>query len=268
MSNNNGISATALPPGADASYVERMVARAEQGGATFDTPAQADFAPPIAPEFRSKFGSPKAAAAASASDLLIYKEGGTTMEIEVSQAVAMGLIRPAAGGGFEAIPTNERQLAEQAQRQEEQQEQQKAADEREAARLTGEEPDEALQGAIDDINSVVPAPVINSAVEEFVANGGLNSKTFGALAQSVGLHPVQARLMTQRLADGYVRQADLAVSTHGISANEADAAYAWMAEHHPGDHKNAMRALVFASDTKPLKALAAKYAAFKRGGDI
>lgn len=265
---NTKIPPSALPPGADASYVDRMVQRAEAGGATFDAPAQATFTPPAAPEFRSKFGSPKAAAAAAANDLLIYSAGGTTMEIEVSQAVAMGLIKPAAGGGYEPISTVEQQMADQAQEQEEQQELQRASKEREAARLTGEEPDEALQGAIDDINSVVPAPVINSAVEEFVSKGGLDSKTFGALAQSVGLHPVQARLMTQRLAHGYVRQADLIVSTHGISANEADTAYAWMAEHHPGEHKNAMRALILASDAKPLKALAAKYAAFKRGGDI
>ncbi len=268
MSNNNGIPATALPPGADASYVERMVARAEQGGATFDTPAQAEFAPPMAPEFRSRFGSPKAAAAASAEDLLIYKAGDTVMEIEASQAVAMGLIRPAAGGGFEAIPTVERQISEQAQRQEEEQERQKASEEREAMRATGDEPSQELQAAIDRANASVPGQVITSFVEDYVKNGSLDYGQFARATRSAGLSAEHAEAMATGMVDGFRQQADLAVATQGIPVNETEALYAWAAEHYPSDHRNAVRALVLASDAKPLKALARKYAAFKRGGDI
>lgn len=268
MSNNHGLPASALPPGASPDYVDQMVQRAEQSGATFDTPAQAEFAPPMAPEFRSRFGSPKAAAAASAGDLLIYNAGGKAMEIEVSQAVAMGLIRPAAGGGFEAIPTVERQLAEQAQRQEEQQEQQKAADEREAMRATGDEPSRELQAAIDRANASVPGQVITSFVEDYVKNGSLDYGQFVRATRSAGLSAEHAEAMATGMVDGFRQQADLAVATQGIPGNEAEALYAWAAEHYPSDHRNAVRALVLASDAKPLKALARKYSAFKRGGDI
>lgn len=265
MSNNNGIPATALPPRADASYVERMVQRAEQGGATFDTPTQAEFAPPAAPEFRSRFGSPKAAAAASAGDLLIYNAGGTAMEIEVSQAVTMGLIRPAAGGGFEGIPTTERQLAEQAQRQEEEQERQKASVEREAMRATGDEPSRELQAAIDRANASVPGQVITSFVEDYVKNGSLDYGQFVRATRSAGLSAEHAEAMATGMVDGFRQQADLAVATQGIPVHEAEALYAWAAEHYPSDHRNAVRALVLASDAAPLKALARKYSQARRG---
>lgn len=264
---NSSIPPSALPPGADASYVDRMVQRAEQGGATFNTPQHAEFTPPGAPEFRSKFGSAKAAAAATANDLLIYNAGGTTMEIEVGQAVTMGLIRPAAGGGFEAIPTVERQLAEQAQRQEEQQELQKAAEEREALRATGDEPSRELQAAIDRANASVPGQVITGFVEDFVSHGSLDYGQFVRATRSVGLDAERAEALATGIVEGFRQQADLAVMTQGIPAHEADELYQWAAEHHPADHKNAVRALVLASDAKPLKALALKYAAFKRGGD-
>lgn len=267
MSNNNGIPASALPPGADASYVDRMVKRAEQGGATFDTPAQAEFVPPSAPTFRTKFGSPKAAGAANADDLMVYNSGGKEIPMEVSQAVALGLIKPAAGGGYEPISTVERQQAEQAQRQEEQQELQRASEEREALRATGEEPSRELQATIDRVNASVPAPVINGMVEEFVSHGSLDYGQFVRAARSVGLDAERAEAMVTNMYDGFRQQADLVVSTSGVPAHETDELYAWAATHHPADHKNAMRALVFSSDTKPLKALAAKWTATKRGDE-
>lgn len=190
------------------------------------------------------------------------------MEIEVAQAVTMGLIRPAPGGGYEAISTVERQQAEQAQRQEEQQELQKASEEREALRATGDEPSRELQAAIDRANASVPGQVITGFVEDFVSRGSLDYGQFVRATRSVGLDAERAEAMATSVVEGFRRQADLAVATQGIPASETDALYQWAAEHHPADHKNAVRALVLASDAKPLKTLAAKWAAFKRGGDV
>lgn len=258
---------SALPPGADASYVDRMVQRAEQGGATFDTPTQAEFAPPAAPEFRSRFGSHKAAAAAAANDLLIYNAGGTTMEIEVSQAVAMGLIKPAAGGGYEPISTVERQMAEKAQREELQQEQQQASAEIEEKRKTGDEPDQDHQATVNRLNAIVPAKITNDFLDDYIRSGSISLKQVHGAARAIGIDAEAAEGLSMDAYEGYRRQADLAVSTQGVPAHEADALYAWASQHHPVDARNAVRALVIASDAQPLKALARKYSAFKLGGD-
>lgn len=268
MSNNHGLPASALPPGASPDYVDQMVQRAEQGGATFDTPKQAEFVPPAAPEFRSRFGSPKAAAAARAGDLLIYNAGGTTMEIEASQAVAMALIRPAAGGGFEAIPTVERQLSEQAQRQEEEQEQMRASAEIEEKRKTGDEPDREHQATVERLNATVPPQVTNSFLDAYIRTGSIDRKQVHEAARSIGIDAEAAEGLSMDLYEGFRRQADLAVSTQGVPAPEAEAFYAWASQSHPVDVRNAVRALVVASDARPFKDLARKYAAFKRGGDI
>jgi len=262
---NNSIPPSALPPGADASYVDRMVQRAEQGGATFDNaPSRTDFAPPTAPEFKSKAGFSRAPAAASGDDLLIVDlGGGQRTEIEVSQAVIMGLVRPAAGGGFEAIPTIERQQVEQAKRQEEQQTQVKASEEREALRQTGDEPSRELQADIDRINAVVPPPMVDSIVREFVQEGSLDHGQFVRAARSVGLDAARAEGLVTNAYEGYRRQSDLAVSSY-VPAHETDALYQWAAENHPVDHKNAVRSLVLASDAKPIRRLAALFAAAKR----
>jgi len=261
--NNHGIPSSALPPGASPDYVKQMVARAEQGGAAFDKPAQAEFAPPSAPTFKTKFGSPKAAAAAADNDLLIYNAGGTAMEIEVSQAVTMGLIKPAAGGGYEAISTVERQQAEQAHRQEEEQTQLKASEEREALRQTGDEPSRELQADIDRINAVAPPQMVDSIVREFVQEGSLDHGQFVRAARSIGLDAARAEGLVTNAYEGYRRQSDLAVSSY-VPAHETDALYQWAAENHPVDHKNAVRSLVLASDAKPIRRLAALYAASKR----
>jgi hypothetical protein len=269
MADNNSIPASALPPGAGPDYIKQMVARAEQGGSDFgNAPTPSDFSPPMAPQFQTKAGFSRAAAAATADDVLVIDHGGQQITVEVSQAVKSGLIRPAAGGGFEAIPTAERQRAEEAQRQQEQQELQKVSEEREALRATGDEPPRELQAAIDRANASVPGQVITGFVEDFVSHGSLDYGQFVRATRSVGLDAQRAEAMATGLVEGFRQQADLAVMTRGIPASEADALYQWAAEHHPADHKNAVRALVLASDAKPLKALALKYAAFKRGGDV
>jgi hypothetical protein len=244
-----------------------MLTRAEQGGATFETPAQAEFAPPIAPTFRTKFGSPKAAAAATESDLLIYNAGGKEIPMEVAQAVTLGLIKPAAGGGYEPIPTVEREMAEKAHREELQQEQQQASTEIEEKRKTGDEPDSQHQALVERLNAAVPAKITNDFIDDYLRSGTISLRQVHGAARAIGIDAEAAEGLSMNLYEGFRRQADLAVSTQGVPAHEAEALYAWASQHHPVDARNAVRALVVASDVRPLKALALKYAATKRGGD-
>lgn len=269
MSNNHGLPASALPPGAAPDYVDRMVARAEQSAREFgDTSPQSDFSPPLAPQFQTKAGSSLAAGAATPDDILILDRGGQQITVQVSEAVKAGLIRPAPGGGYEAISGVERQAAEKAQREELQQEEARAAAETEEKRKTGDEPDREHQSNVDRLNATVPPQVANAFIDDYIRTGSISLKQVHGAARSIGIEAEVAEGLSVDLYEGYRRQADLAVSTQGVPAPEAEAFYAWASQSHPVDVRNAVRALVVASDARPFKALARKYAAFKRGGDI
>lgn len=268
MTDNNSVPASALPPGASPDYVKQMVARAEQGGSDFGNASpQPGFSPPLAPQFQTKAGFSRAAAAATPDDILVMDHGGQQITVQVSEAVKAGLIKPAAGGGFEAISTVERQMAEKVQREELQQEETQASAEIEEKRKTGDEPDLAAQANVERLNAIVPPQITNAFIDDYIRTGSISLKQVHGAARSIGIEADAAEGLSMDLYEGLRRQADLAVSTQGVPAHEADELYTWATNHHPVDARNAVRALIIASDARPLKALALKYAAFKRGGD-
>jgi len=268
MTDNNSIPDSALPPSAAPDYVKQMIARAEQGGSDFgNARPQPGFSPPLALQFQTKAGFSRAAAAATPDDILVMDHGGQQITVQVSEAVKAGLIKPAAGGGYEPISTVERHMAEKAQREELQQEELQASAEIEEKRKTGDEPDLAHQTNVDRLNATVPPQVANAFVDDYIRTGSISLKQVHGAARSIGIEAEAAEGLSMDLYEGYRRQADLAVSTQGVPPHEAEAFYAWASQSHPVDVRNAVRALVVASDARPFKDLARKYAALKRGGD-
>lgn len=258
-----------VPPGEDPrTYINAMVGKA--GGGNFVTPAldsshatQVAFAP-TALTIRSPAGTSRAPNAAQPGDLLEIEVGGRKVTMRCDDAVRQGFIKQDRDGGYKALSSDDREEARQQVQREQQERQTLNKAELPALRESGDEPDEEAQASINAVTSRVPGEAVSALVEDWVKNGTLSAANVARVGQSVGFSAEQAAGLTTSVVEGLQRQAAAAVATAGIAREEAQAAYDWMAEHYPSEHQNAARALILGSDAKGLKALAAKYVAWKR----
>lgn len=257
-----------VPPGEDPrTYINAMV---NKSGGNFVTPAldsshatQVAFAP-TALTIRSPAGTPRAPNAAQPTDLLEIEVGGRKVTLRCDDAVRQGFLKQDRDGGYKALSSDDREEARQQAKREQQEQQTLDRAELPALREAGDEPDAQVQAAIDAVTSRVPGEAVAALVEDYVSNGSLSAANVARVGQAAGFSADQAAGLTASVVHGLQRQADTAVAASGIPREEVQAAYDWMAQHHPVDHQNAARALILQSDAKGLKALAKKYAAFKR----
>lgn len=265
MSNDTPNLSKAFPPGVDPrAYMEEMVGKAEASG-WYDKPAAAptELPQPRVPTF-SRHGSPVVAANARPGDVIEVDLGdGKLTTVEVEQAVALGMVTRRAGGGYDAIPDAQRDAERAATEQQRQEEQAERVADIEAKRSTGDEPSQETQSAIDTLTRALPGNVVTEFAEEYISKGELNAQSVLRTAEAFGMGAEQTRALVQTLSDGLYTQADTAIGAVGVPAEEADAAYTWMAANYPLEHKNATRSLIMGSNAQPLRDLAKRYVAWR-----
>lgn len=253
-----------VPPGTrdPEAYIRAMAAKAD---ASRDAPVldssrvSATIPPPKTPVFQTKAGMPRVGATATTDDLVMVDVGGGRMTgVEIPQALAMGLIRQAPGGGFEAISG-----APQHTDPTEQERKAQADAALEAKRATGLEPDRETQAAIDFVASVMPGNVQEALVNDYVDNGTLSLAQLSRAAESAGIPQERAMETAEAVVAGLKRQAVAAIATQGIAPEDAESAFQWMQDNYPSEHKFAAMALIKGSETAGLKALAAKYRVYR-----
>lgn len=243
-------------------YVEQMIGRAGLNEPK-NGPASPAVPRPRTLNIASLAGTRAPAAARPGDVVEIEFPGGRIVTVEVEEAVRQGFIKHDRDGGYKPISDDEiaQEKAEQ-QRQQQQDEQQQKA-EVEQKRLTGDAPDAQLQHTIDVVNSWVPPAATTGLIEDAITNGTVSMANLTKVARHTGLTVEQAQQLATSVYDGVYRQASLALTTSGIPAEEVEAVFAYVAEHHALDHKGAIRVLAFNNDTSVFRDLAGKYKAWK-----
>lgn len=258
-----------VPAGEDPkAYINGMVNKYD--GGNFVTPAQDSsqatqvaFAPTTL-TIRSPAGLTRAPNAAQPSDLLELSVNGQKVTLRCDEAVRQGFLKQDRDGGYKALSSDDREDARQQAKHEQEEQQALAKAELPALRERGDEPDEQTQASIEAVTSRVPGDAVAALVQDYATNGSLSAANVARVGQAAGFSADQAAGLTASVVHGLQRQAARAVASSGIPGEEAEAAYDWMSAHYPVEHRNAVVALAMQSDAKGLKALASKYAAWKR----
>ncbi|WP_289298270.1 hypothetical protein [uncultured Reyranella sp.] len=259
-----------VPPGTrdPQAYINAMVAKAEavEGSPVLDSSrVSASFTPPRAPTFQTKQGMPRVGATATADDLVLIDIGGHMTGVEIPQALTMGLIRQSPGGGYEGLaPAGDRMIRAEDVENAIRETKARIAGELEAKRASGDEPDGDTQSAINFVGSIMPGNVQEAFVNDYVENGTLSLAQLSRAAESAGIPPERALATAETVVAGLKRQAVAAVATQGIAPEDAEAAFQWMQDNYPSEHKFAAMALIKGSETTGLKALANKYRLYRQ----
>ena len=192
--------------------------------------------------------------------------GGPPMTMRVDAAVRAGLLEPNGKGGFQ-VPADDtieaRAHAEQAERDEAKRQHEA---ELEGRRAAGDEPDAALQQAIDLAVSRVPAHATSAIVEDAISNGDISASAIAQVSKAAGLTEDQGAGIAHAMWNGFARQAAAAVMSVGVPSGEVDAVWAFAAEKYPTDHRNGVRNMVLMSDTSAFKRIAKQFIAWRRAG--
>lgn len=255
---------SALPPGAGAEYINQMLTRADRGGwsDTRDVVRSTDWSGPLPTadaatiDPRSDFGTPRTLATLRPGDTIAY---GPT-RVEVSQAVAQGLLIPDNMTGGYRLPTSAERPAEQ-QRAEQQEQRQQEVDDLAAQREAGDIADAETQGAMEIAAHYIPAPVIHALAEDVASNGSFSSANIVEASQRAGIPVEQGQNLVMELYVGGIRQARRAAVSAGVPASEVDDLWEWAQRERPGDHRNAVREIGIAGRSGAVKALAKAYLA-------
>ena len=256
-----------VPPGTSdpQKYLADMIGLAESSGwYTRDNHSEpARFPQPRALTFYSAGGMTTAPTHVKPGDVveLDLRGDGTLTTIEVEHAVALGIVERDPNGGYRPIAESAKDDQRRADAQRKELERQQYAQELEAKRATGDEPDANTQAAIEEMVRIVPAPAQQVLIEEAIVGEGISLSNLEKLAKSVGVPMQRAMDMTENVVSGLREQAALAISQVGVPRDQAPEVWDWLYQNHRQDHINASRAFVMQANAEPLRALARKYLA-------
>lgn len=210
-------------------------------------------------------GRPMAAAELTPDS--VVNVGG--METSVKVAVAMGLIRPAPGGGYEDVAQPPTQTPREAQQPSQavpenvgagiDQQKQASVDMSDsgAAESLGNEQAEAFLG---QVANAVPPEQINAAMDEVLREGQLSEQSIGRLAAALGVSPEEAMAQAENLGQAYDGMIHRAVASVGIADEELQQDFMrWLAQTHPREADQALKALWRTNSTKAFRDLGKQF---------
>lgn len=183
--------------------------------------------------------------------------------MRVDDAVLAGLLEPNGKGGFQVPGADDVAARAQDDQQEQAEAKRQFEAELEAKRLSGDEPDAALQQAINTAVSRVSAHATSALVEDAIANGDLSAAAVAQVSRAAGLTEQQGANLAQAMWDGFARQAAAAVTSAGVAPSEVDAVWAYASEHYATDLKNGVRNMALMSDVSAFKSIAKRYLAWR-----
>ena len=183
--------------------------------------------------------------------------------MRVDDAVLAGLLEPNGKGGFQVPGADDVAARAQADQEELAEAKRQSEAELEVRRLSGEEPDAALQQAINTAVSRVPAHATSALVEDAIANGDLSAAALAQVSKAAGLSEQQGANLAQAMWDGFARQAAAAVTSAGVAPSEVDAVWAFASEYYATDLKNGVRNMALMSDVSAFKSMAKRYLAWR-----
>ena len=246
-------------PANDPGYAARMIAKAEGAAPRPRSASSNDVGRlPAATgvlEGWSPFGSPRGASQLKPGDTFTWN--GTKVEVE--QGCTLGLIERDAAGGYKCLSSSD-QAAIAAQEKRAATEQ-SAADTREMAmaRETGEEVDAATQATINDFMRRGDGAAVDGLLQEAINTGDVTTINLARAGQALGYTASQTTNVFNQAWDGYLRQANTVAMRAGVPAASLGHLWDFAAETDPTAHRFAINAMVRASDTAGIKAIAKRY---------
>ena len=257
------IPATALPPGEDSSYVERMLAVAGNPTERAKVVNGSDYTgrlPAISGALQgwSASGSVRAPSALRPGDLVSFM--GTRIEVE--HALREGIIeRDATTGGYRSPSTQDRAAVEAQDRRATAQQAAADATELVALRQSGEELSQTAQAVVDAVVARADGAAVENVLRELVGTGDVTGATLAQAGMSAGYTASQSMEAYNTVYAGFRQQADTCAVAQGVPREALDGLWDWCAETDAGGHKFAINSLIRGGGTAGIKALAKGYVA-------